>query len=198
MKIAWLTIGCGRGPTRFISPRSTLTSCGSSSRRKRRSQPPTRVMRWTVVQDPFGCVHVGRVHRAELQQPERLSVAAGALLHEEDRAARIELDERARSARSSGARAPRADDGGDDAHDAGDGLRRAVIAESLGQNQRARPHRLDRHLPGQPLVELERVLDDDAADARLEQRLQRQMVAPVLEGDHDAIGARRRRFPRAG
>ena len=64
-------IGCGRGPIRFISPRSTLTSCGSSSSRKRRSQRPSGVMR-----SRLSCTHsdrgvVARVHRAELQQPER-------------------------------------------------------------------------------------------------------------------------------
>ena len=35
----------GRGPTRDISPRSTLISCGSSSRLVRRSHPPSGVIR---------------------------------------------------------------------------------------------------------------------------------------------------------
>ncbi len=35
----------GRGPTRLMSPPSTLRICGSSSRLQRRSQPPTRVTR---------------------------------------------------------------------------------------------------------------------------------------------------------
>ena len=35
----------GRGPTRLISPRSTLSACGSSSRRYRRSTRPTGVAR---------------------------------------------------------------------------------------------------------------------------------------------------------
>ena len=37
--------GRGRGPTRFISPRTTFHSSGSSSRLERRSRRPTRVMR---------------------------------------------------------------------------------------------------------------------------------------------------------
>jgi hypothetical protein len=35
----------GRGPTRFMSPRSTLNSCGSSSRRDWRRKRPTGVTR---------------------------------------------------------------------------------------------------------------------------------------------------------
>ena len=35
----------GRGPTRLMSPRTTLTSCGSSSSDQRRSTVPTRVCR---------------------------------------------------------------------------------------------------------------------------------------------------------
>jgi hypothetical protein len=73
----------------------------------------------------------------------------------------------------------------DDADAARNHFRRAVVAESLRQDQHARPERLDGDLAHQALVEVERVLDDDAADARLEQRLQRQLVAPVGERHDD-------------
>ena len=59
-----------------------------------------------------------------------------------------------------------------------------MVAESFRQDQRARPERLDGHLAGDPLVQLDCVVDVDAADARVEERLQRQAVAPVLDG-HD-------------
>jgi hypothetical protein len=84
MKMRWLTIGCGRGPTRFISPRSMLTSCGNSSRRKRRSQAPTRVMRSRLSWTHSDFMDIGRVHRPKLQQLERLAVASGAILHEQN------------------------------------------------------------------------------------------------------------------
>ncbi len=44
----------GRGPTRLISPRSTFTACGSSSRCQRRSTRPTRVTRGSAGGDQAG------------------------------------------------------------------------------------------------------------------------------------------------
>ena len=43
-----------RGPTRLISPRTTLTSCGSSSRLVRRRKRPLRVMRGSSGRCPYG------------------------------------------------------------------------------------------------------------------------------------------------
>ena len=59
------------------------------------------------------------------------------------------------------------------------------LRKPFAEDQHARPERLDGHLAGQALVELERVLDDDAAHARFEQRLQRQPVAPIGDRDDD-------------
>ena len=142
-------------------------------------------MRCDVVHHPLRRRVVRRMHRPELQQPERPPVAARALLNEEHRPARIQLDEQGDQ------RQQRRDEHQADRRRPTMLTRRAVssggavVAESLRQDQRARPERLDRHLAGEPLVELDRILDVDAADARFEQRLQRQAVAPVLDGDDD-------------
>jgi hypothetical protein len=44
-------------------------------------------------------------------------------------------------------------------------FRGAMVAEPLGEDQGARPQRLDRHLSRNALVQLDRVVNVDAADA---------------------------------
>ena len=92
--------GSGRGPTSDISPRSTLTSCGSSSSEKRRSRRPTGVRRGSsriLNSAPGGLVELFEVglallgvgvHRAELQARERPLADAAAHRAEQDRPAR--------------------------------------------------------------------------------------------------------------
>ena len=74
----------GRGPTRLMSPRTTLPSCGSSSSDQRRSTVPTRVLPGIVVRRISGSPVVTLpyvidgaadstigLHRAELHDRER-------------------------------------------------------------------------------------------------------------------------------
>ena len=124
------------------------------------------------------------MHRPEFPEAERLAIAAGALLDEEHRTARIELhrkadrDEKRRTQHQSDRRA-------DDADRARGEVGPAVVSEALPEDQHARPQRFDGHLAHQSLGELERVLDEDAAHPRFEQRLQRQPFAAVGDRDDD-------------
>ena len=81
-----------------------------------------------------------------------------------------------------------ADGRGDHADDARDDFGGAVIAEALRQNEAARIQRLDRHFSRQPLVVFDRVFDDDATHAPLEQELKRQAMAAIGKGDDDPFG----------
>ena len=81
----------GRGPTRLMSPRNTLNSCGSSSIFDFRSQRPTardaRIGPGRDLPAPLGGVDH---HRAKLVDRERSEVSAHARLAEQNRAGRIE------------------------------------------------------------------------------------------------------------
>ncbi len=104
--IAWSRSGSGRGPTRLISPRRTLTSCGSSSSERRRSTRPTRVTRGSsrILKERARrlvlvlelVLALGRIrdHGAELEHPELLLADADAPVDVEHGPARVELDRR--------------------------------------------------------------------------------------------------------
>ena len=183
-----MQVGCGRGPTRFISPRRMLTSCGSSSRRKCRSHLPTRVMR-----SELSCTHSDRrcspgcivrnLSRLNGRPPRPIRSWTNSTGPSES--SLIASAIRA----SSGASTSQAHHRHRDADRSRDDLRSAVIAESPRVDQRARCQGFDRHLPDQPLVELERVFDDDAPRPRFEQRFERQLSAPIAQRHDDAIGA---------
>ena len=95
----------GRGPTMLICPVSTLNSCGSSSRLKRRRTLPSRGDPGVVAhleQRAGALVEVEQVepdlvgvlpHRAELEHAERLAVQADALGAVEDLARAAQLDQ---------------------------------------------------------------------------------------------------------
>ena len=68
-----------------------LTSCGSSSSRKRRSAPADARDAIHVVLHPLGRPLVARMHGPELQQVERPAVPAAARLHEQHRPAESSL-----------------------------------------------------------------------------------------------------------
>ena len=93
------SISSGRGPTRLISPASTLTSSGSSSRLVRRShRPSAREALGVGQQRPAGVASVR--HRAELHERERPAVAARARLAEQHRRAHPHPHEDARRPRA--------------------------------------------------------------------------------------------------
>ena len=95
----------GRGPTRLMSPVSTLSSCGSSSRLVRRRTWPILVTRGVPgeLEQRAGALVVGLhggqlglgvdAHRAELEHAELGVVPADPLLAEQDRTAVLLLDE---------------------------------------------------------------------------------------------------------
>ena len=91
-------------------------------------------------------------------------MAARALLHEQHRARRIQLDQQGNQRQQRGDE-EQADRGSEDADQTRGDFGRAMVAESLRQDQRARPERLDGDLPGDPLVQLDGVVNVDAADA---------------------------------
>ena len=103
-----------RGSSRRVS---TLRIWGSSSRLVRRRKRPTRVIRGSLAILKMGPCRLVQVlelrlesvgvcdHRAELQHPEAALVEADPLLHEEDRAGRVELDGERRRGRSRAAAA---------------------------------------------------------------------------------------------
>jgi hypothetical protein len=87
MPMAW-----GRGPTIDISPRSTLNSCGSSSRLVLRMNLPTLVTRSSSALIWRAALASALVaHRAELPDEDGLVVEAVAALAEEDRAGAVQL-----------------------------------------------------------------------------------------------------------
>ena len=139
-----------------------------------------------VVLDPFGRrLRLARAHRPEFQQIERRAVAARARLHEEHRTARIDFD----GERDSGQKRceqNETDDRNKSADEARDRLSDTIVAKALSENQRARRHRFDGDLAGELLVKFERVFDDNTADARFEQRLERQPAAAVGQRHDDA------------
>ena len=65
----------GRGPTRDMSPRTTLTSCGSSSSRYRRNVRPTFVTRGSPASVSFEPLRSAR-HRPDLEDGEQLTALA--------------------------------------------------------------------------------------------------------------------------
>jgi hypothetical protein len=108
------------------------------------------------------------MHRPEFEQAERLSVPAGALLHEEDGPGRVDLHEQG-DQRQKRRHEDQTDDRRHDADQSCGYFCRPVIAESLGEDQCARTERLDGHFSGDPLIQLDRIVDIDAADAGFQQ-----------------------------
>ena len=85
----------GRGPTRLMSPCSTLMNCGNSSRLVLRRKVPKRGAARVVLPRPDRAgLRLGiDAHAAELEHLERLAVQAAALLAIEDRAGAGQLDQ---------------------------------------------------------------------------------------------------------
>ena len=134
------------------------------------------------------------MHRPELDQVERHPVEPGALLDEEHRAARVELD-RERDHQHHG----RQHDQAGDRHEQTERpLEHGLHARrrELGREDEAtRRHELEGELAGQALVRLHDVLDLDTARAGLDQTGERHAPTPVREPDDDAIRPPRRDHP---
>src|SRR6185312_2857837 len=77
VRYCWLcATACGRGPTTDISPRSTLTNCGTSSSEVRRRKEPTRVTRVAparacLTSAPFSRTRIVRNLKTRISWPSR-------------------------------------------------------------------------------------------------------------------------------
>ncbi len=127
-------------------------------------------------------------HGAELDQTEEPPATAHALLDEEHRARRVELD-REGDEREERREQDQAERGQGQAEGAGEGHIEARGAVALAEDQAARRELLDGDLARELLVELDAVLDEDAAQPQPEQRLQRHPAAARVQGDDHAVGA---------
>ena len=123
----------GRGPTRLISPRSTLTICGSSSRCSRRSTRPTRVVRASRHAARIGPVRLSAPvdHGAELQDAEHAPAASEPRLPVQHRPGAFEPDRhRDRHAQHNPQRKKKEQGGGDRRE-----VERALVVPAIGRTR---------------------------------------------------------------
>ena len=130
----------GRGPTRLMSPRTTLTSSGSSSMLVRRRNRPSAVRRSCVGQErAVGATLVG--HGAELRQLERSPVASRTQLAEQHRRSHAQ---RARARATTASSGDENDERGRRTDHVDDALQRVVTAHGTSRRWRAAPRRAGR------------------------------------------------------
>ena len=142
-----------------------------------------------VVARPFGGRPLRRPHRAEFEQPQRPAAQSDAMLHEEDRARRIELDGQ-RDQREERRQQDKANERDAQAQRMPEGEIHMALPEVRRRDQIVRRQRFDRDLSGEPLVEADPVFNGDTLHAGLHELAHRQPAAPVGQRDHDPIGAR--------
>ena len=140
-----------------------------------------------VVALPLRRRTLGRPHRPELEQAHAPAPNADAIVDEEDRTRRVELDEN-RDRRQERQQQNHRGHRDEQAQHVAERQIEMRLAKIARRDERARRQRFDRDLAGEAFVELDAVLDDDAVDARGEQVGHRQPSAPIGEGDDDAIG----------
>src|SRR5439155_4623136 len=140
-----------------------------------------------VVPLPLGPRAAHRIHGAELDQLEGFFVHPYALVDKEHGAAGVELDQE-RDQTEDG----RQDDQTRHRHDQAQRSREhdleTRLLEIAREDDAAGRERLEGDLPGQALVGLDNVLDQDSPCPRLEEGVERQSPPSLGERDDDAIG----------
>src|SRR6266478_5317774 len=131
-----------------------------------------------ILPDPLRVRPGGDAHGAELDQPERSAQAADPVLDEQRRTVRVELDDHGDGRHERG-RHHEPDGRHHHADSACDGeVGRRLPVPGI-EDQRARHQGLERHPPGQVLVDLGGFLDADAAGLGLEERPHWQPAAAI-------------------
>src|SRR2546426_153141 len=140
-----------------------------------------------VVPLPLGSRPTDRVHGAELDQLEGPSEQSHALLDEEHRSPRVQLDHE-QDQTEQGHQHDQPDDRYEEAERTRERAVEARHSEVAREDDAAWPERLERELPGQSLVHLDGVLDQHPTRPRLEEGMERQSPPEIGERDDDAIG----------
>src|SRR5215813_12386861 len=164
LKSSKFETGCGRGPTRFISPRITLKNWGSSSSRYFRSHFPTRVIR-LVLSPAHSEVGPSTQCMVRKRSEER---RAHAILDEKHGSPRIDLD-RQRHEGDQRSEDNQTDDRDQQANAAAGREVNARLSEVAGKDERARGEGFDGELAGETFVDMETVLDDASPQASLQE-----------------------------
>src|SRR5579872_331937 len=179
----------GRGPTRLMSPRSTLSTCGSSSMRSLRITADAGHARIVVLRPARLAGRFGiDTHAAELHQAKHASAEPDARLPVEHRGAQAVLDLDGNHRREDRGQSQNDQDAsGDEIEQARRDLPQRAAPEALAEDDPARVEHVDAHASGLALEKGEQLRDVHSCQPALEQLPDREDPPPVIERHHDFI-----------